>query len=96
MYDDISELLTEIEAGEDTFLELKEVVFRGNQIQFGGMRKAAPKIAEVFCSIANTEGGVVVFGVRKDGVVIGVEKEKRDVLEQFIVNIGLNNCKPLV
>jgi len=96
MYEDIEALLSEIVAGEDTFLELKEVVFRGNQILIGDGGRAAPEIAEVFCSIANTEGGVVVFGVRKDGAVVGIPSGKRDILEQFVVNVGLNNCRPII
>jgi ATP-dependent DNA helicase RecG len=96
MYEDIQSLLSEIAAGEDTFLELKEVVFRGNQILIGDAGRAAPEIAEVFCSIANTEGGVVMFGVRKDGVIVGIPADKRDILEQFVVNVGLNNCRPII
>jgi len=96
MYENIQALLSEIAAGEDTFLELKEVVFRGNQILIGDAGRAAPEIAEVFCSIANTEGGIVVFGVRKDGTIVGIEQEKRDILEQLVVNVGLNNCRPLI
>jgi len=67
------------------------VVFRGNQILIGDAGRAAPEIAGVFCSIANTEGGVVVFGVRKDGAIVGIPLEKRDILEQFVINVGLNN-----
>ncbi|HIJ57298.1 MAG TPA: hypothetical protein HPQ03_14420 [Deltaproteobacteria bacterium] len=96
MYENIQTLLSEIAAGEDTFLELKEVVFRRNQILIGDAGRAAPEIAEVFCSIANTEGGVVVFGVRKDGAIVGIPLEKRDILEQFVVNVGLNSCRPLI
>jgi ATP-dependent DNA helicase RecG len=96
MYDDIQTLLSEISAGEDAHLELKEVVFRGNQILIGDAGRAAPEVAEVFCSIANTEGGVIVFGVRKDGVIVGIPREKKEILEQFVVNVGLNNCKPLI
>ena len=96
MYDNIHALLSEIAAGEDTFLELKEVVFRGNKILIGDAGRAAPEIAEVFCSIANTEGGVVVFGVRKDGAIVGIQADKRDNLEQFLVNVGLNNCRPII
>ncbi len=96
MYEDIEAFLSEIVAGEDTFLELKEVVFRGNQILIGDAGRAAPEIAEVFCSIANTEGGVVVCGVRKDGTVVGIPPGKKDILEQFVVNVGLNNCRPII
>ena len=96
MYEDIHTLLSEIAAGEDTFLELKEAVFRGNQILIGDAGRAAPEIAEVFCSIANTEGGVVVFGIRKDGAVVGIPTEKKDLLEQLVVNVGLNNCRPII
>ena len=96
MYENIQTLLSEIVAGEDSFLELKEVVFRGKQILIGDAGRAAPEIAEVFCSFANTEGGVVVFGIRKDGGVVGIPPEKRDILEQFVVNVGLNNCRPLI
>lgn len=96
MYEDIQALLSEIAAGEDTFLELKEAVFRGNQILIGDAGRAAPEIAEVFCSIANTQGGVVVFGIRKDGAVAGIPAEKRDLLEQFVINVGLNNCRPMI
>jgi ATP-dependent DNA helicase RecG len=96
MYEDIQTLLSEIAAGEDTFLELKEAVFRGNQILIGDAGRAAPEIAEVFCSIANTEGGVVVFGIRKDGAVVGIPTEKKDLLEQLVVNVGLNNCRPII
>ena len=96
MYENIQMLLSEIAAGEDTFLELKEVVFRGNQVLIGDAGRADPEIGEAFCSIANTEGGVVVFGIRKDGAIVGIPLEKRDILEQFVINVGLNNCRPLI
>ena len=38
----------------------------------------------------------MVFGVRKDGAIVGIPLGKRDILEQFVVNVGLNNCRPLV
>ena len=96
MYNDIELLMAEIAAGEDTFLELKEAVFQENQVRIGGAGRASAEIAEVFCSMANTEGGVVVFGVRNDGVVVGIDSLKKDILEQFIINLAVNNCKPLI
>lgn len=54
IYDDKAELLGEIAAGEDTLLELKEVVIKGDQVRFAGEAGRAPKvIAEVFVSMAN-------------------------------------------
>lgn len=95
MYEDRTELLKEIAAGEDTYLEFKEVIFKGDQVRFANEEGTAAKvIAEVFVSIANTEGGVVLFGINKHREVVGVDEGKRDILEQFVVNCALNNCEP--
>src|SRR5262245_36796379 len=95
MYDDIAELLREIAAGEDTYLEFKEVRFQGDKVRFASEDgKAATAIAEVFVSLANTEGGVVLFGVNKEGAIVGLEQAKKDIVEQFVVNCASNNCVP--
>jgi ATP-dependent DNA helicase RecG len=95
MYDDITELTREIAAGEDTYLEFKEVRFQGDKVRFASEEgRTAAVIAEVFVSLANTEGGVVLFGVNKVGEVVGIEQEKRDILEQFVINCALDNCVP--
>ena len=92
------ERLASIRAGEDTELELKEIVFRGDRISFAREDgRATSRLAEVFVSMANTKGGVVVIGVRNsDRMPVGIEPEKRDLLEQFVVNVALNNCKPMI
>lgn len=92
------ERMASIRAGEDTKLELKEIVFRGNRISFAREEgRAASRLAEVFVSMANTKGGVVVMGVRdSDRMPVGIELEKRDLVEQFVVNVALNNCKPII
>ena len=55
---DTQALLSSIRAGEDTGLELKEIVFRGDRIAFGtDTGRDASKLAEVFVSMANTRGG---------------------------------------
>ena len=47
--------------------------------------------------MANTKGGVIVMGVRdRDRMPVGIDPEKRDLLEQFVVNVALNNCKPII
>ena len=94
---DIPALMASIRAGEDTTLELKEVAFRGHRMQLGsdGARPAA-RLAEVFASMANTEGGTVVLGVRDDGVPTGIESDKRDLVEQLVINAATENCQPMI
>jgi predicted HTH transcriptional regulator len=97
MYDSTAELLREIAAGEDMYLELKEVVFKGDSPRFTDEEARAPEaIAQVLCSLANAEGGVVVFGVNKHREVVGVPSDKMDVLEQWVVNLVQHNCEPPV
>lgn len=97
MYETTPELLTEIRAGEDAFLELKEVVFRGDAPRFTDEETRAPEaIAQVLCAFANTEGGVIVFGVSDRHEIVGVAPEKMDDLEQWVVNVAHRNCEPPV
>ena len=95
---DTQALISSIRAGEDTELELKEVVFRGDRIALGSEAgRAASKLAEVFVSMANTRGGTIVMGVRDaDRVVVGVDPQKRELLEQFVVNVATTNCTPVI
>ena len=95
---DTQALLSSIRAGEDTELELKEVVFHGDRIALGSdPGRASSKLAEVFVSMANTRGGTLVMGVRDaDRVVVGVDPRKRDLLEQFVVNVATTNCDPMI
>ena len=91
-------LMAAIRAGEDTELELKEVVFRGGRAAFPGERgRAASRLAEVFVSMANTAGGTVVIGVRdRDRAVTGIDESHRGPLEQFIVNVATEGCRPMI
>ena len=95
---DREERMSSIRAGEDTELELKEIVFRGDRVSLAREEgRAASRLAEVFVSMANTKGGEVVMGVRdSDRVPVGIDPEKRDLLEQFVINVALNNCKPMI
>ncbi len=99
MYDTPDELLREILAGEDSFLDLKEVAFKGKQTYFSGKgsdsgQKAQTELAKDLTCFANTEGGVIVFGVRDDGERLGVPEDHIGNLQQFIVNIAQNNIDP--
>jgi predicted HTH transcriptional regulator len=97
MYDSVAELLSEIAAGEDMYLEFKEVVFRNSAPRFTDEETRAPEaIARVLCAFANAEGGVLIFGVSKHREVVGVPSEKMDALEQWVVNVALHDCEPPV
>ena len=62
---DTQAFLSSIRAGEDTELELKDVVFRGDRVAFGSdPGRASSKLAEVFVSMANTRGGGRVLARR--------------------------------
>ena len=94
---DIPALMASIRAGEDTTLELKEVAFRGRRMLLGGDgTRPAARLAEVFTSMANTDGGTVVLGVRDDGVPTGIESDKRDLVEQLVINAATENCQPMI
>ena len=94
----VAALVSAIRAGEDTELELKEVVFRGDRLSFAAEEgRAASKLAEVFVSMANTRGGTIVMGVRdSDRAVVGIDPEKRDLLERFVVDVATTNCVPMI
>ena len=99
MYDTPDELLREILAGEDSLLDWKEVILRGDSTRFapkagrpGG--KASMELAKDLSCFANTEGGVIVFGVRRDKERVGIPEEKVESFQQFIVNVAQNNLEP--
>lgn len=97
MHDSIPELLKEIAAGEDMYLELKEVVFRGDSPRFSDEETHATEaIAQVLCCFANTEGGALIFGVNKRRLVVGLPEDKMDKFEEWVVNVAQRNCDPPV
>ena len=95
---DIESLMASIRAGEDNELELKEVVFRGNRFSLGGTdARPAARLAQVLVSMANTSGGCIVLGVRdSDRLPLGIDPEKREVVEGLVVNAATENCTPTI
>ncbi len=95
MYDRTEDLLREIQAGEDSFLDFKEVVFKGTEVRFAkGEGKASVELAKDLSCFANTEGGAILFGVRDDGERVGIPPESASHLQQFIVNVSQHNVEP--
>lgn len=73
-------LLTLIEKGENQNLEFKQ--------RFSSFNK----IAKEFIAFANTNGGIVLFGVEDDGSIYGVESEKEET--ELIKETAENYCEP--
>lgn len=92
------ELLAAIGGREGTAPELREVVFRGRRVAFAGRKSAASAdLAEAFVSMANTNGGLVVLGVReRDRAVVGIPPERRRAVERFVVSVATAQCDPTI
>jgi len=62
----------------------------GLTVEFKRQFTSPEKIAKEMIALANTKGGVILFGVNDDGSVVGVESEKSELSEiehtaQFLV-----------
>lgn len=73
-------LLTLIKKGESQNLEFKQ--------RFSSFNK----IAKEFIALANTNGGIVLFGVNDDGSIYGVESEKGEA--ELIKETAEIHCEP--
>jgi hypothetical protein len=51
-------------------------------------------LAKDLTCLANTEGGVIVFGVRKDKERLEIAENQVEPLQQFINNVAQNNVEP--
>lgn len=81
MFDTPFELLRQIQLGEDSRLELKEVRF-GDRGVTGPNRES---FADELAAFANTLGGVCVLGVEDRGRdVVGIPVDKLDLVEAFV------------
>jgi predicted HTH transcriptional regulator len=92
MFDTIQEIIEHLKLGEDSFLEFKEVKFRGE----GVIEPNADSLAGEICAFANTAGGVMLVGIHDSGLVQGIPSEKINLVENYISNICRNNCRPPV
>jgi len=93
MFDTPEELLHKIRLGEDTSLELKNVIFRGDRV-------VAPKrddLADEIAAIANSAGGVLVLGVEDTTKEItGIALDRLDALDRVVFEICNDSIHPPV
>ena len=87
---DSDRLLQQIELGEDSRVEFKEVVFTGNRIH-------APRretVADELAAFGNTIGGTLIFSVSDAGEVRSMNRKQMDDLEAFVGEICSDSIRP--
>ena len=77
---------------EDSELEFKEVIFRGDQPVDPEWDVWADEIA----AFANTRGGAILCGVNDDGGILGLSWEEAKALEQLLLKVSHGIIKPRV
>ena len=91
MLDSRKELLDQIRLGESTFLELKEVRFKKDQVSGPPARNLADELA----AFANSHGGVCVLGVSdRPREVVGIPLERLDGVVGFVRHVCTELVEP--
>ena len=83
-------LLKQIELGEDSRVEFKEV-------RFAGGRVSAPRresIADELAAFGNTVSGTLIFSVSDAGTVRPLDRKQMDALEAFVGEICSDSIHP--
>lgn len=89
MFETTDELLKQIRLGEDSSLELKDLRYKGTQVNDPHRNSMADELA----AMANTANGVFVLGVDdKSRTVVGIPEDKLDVVETWVRGI----CNDLI
>lgn len=91
MFDTTVELVKQISVGEDSSLEMKDLRFSGDKIVSPDSRSIAAELA----AMANTLGGVVVFGVDdRTRSIVGIPSEKLEAAEAWVRNLCYDLIEP--
>ena len=90
MFDTIDEIQSQLEVGEDSLAEFKEVRLD----KHGGFALKPESISGEMVAFANAEGGCIFLGIDDESLVRGIPLSRIDDLEQWIVNVARNNCDP--
>ena len=91
MFETTDELLKQIQLGEDSSLELKDLRYQGNKVDAPHRNSMADGLA----AMANTTNGVFVLGVDdKSRTVVGIPENQLDVVEAWIGGICNDLIKP--
>lgn len=91
MFETAGELLRQIRLGEDSSLELKDLRYKGNQVNDPHRNSMADELA----AMANTANGVFVLGVDdKTRTIVGIPEDKLDVVETWVKGICNDLIRP--
>jgi ATP-dependent DNA helicase RecG len=91
MFDTNDELLRQIQLGEDSLLECKQLFFRNDKVQAPSSEKMADEIA----AMSNAAGGVIVLGVEDKGRdIVGIEASKLELTETWLREIMETRLEP--
>ena len=91
MFDSTKELVDKIRLGKSTYLGLEEVRFADDDVS--GPEKHA--LADELAAIANSRGGVLVFGVEdRTREVVGIRAERLDTVVDFINEVCATSIDP--
>ena len=83
-------LMQQLQLGEDSLVEFKEVVFSGKGIQAPRRETVANELA----AFGNTIGGTLIFSVSDAGEVRSMNREQMDSLEAFVGGICSDSIRP--
>ncbi len=87
---DADKLLRQLELGEDSRVEFKEVVFTGSRVR----EPRRQRIANELAAFGNTLGGALIFSVSDAGEVRPMDREVMDALEAYVSEICADSIDP--
>ena len=90
MFETPEALISAIQRGEDSYLELKEAVFAGSKVK--GPRRDA--LADEVAAFANARGGVIVLGVSDQREIVGIPQSRMDAAERYVSDLVHDLVRP--
>ena len=87
---DSNSIFRQLELGEDSRVEFKEVEFIENRVR-APHRDA---IADELAAFGNTIGGTLIFSVSDSGEVRSMNRQQMDALESFVSEICADSIRP--
>jgi predicted HTH transcriptional regulator len=91
MFDTNDELLRQIQLGEDSLLECKQLFFRHDKVQ----GPTSEKMADEISAMSNAAGGVIVLGIEdKTRDIVGIDAAQLELTETWLREIMETRLEP--